>query len=96
VVDPHVTDSAHGRGIPVKWAEKIAGWLDDLKYRYWKQFQNGSTELQLALQTVVDTEDSLDAIEQAMQDGDISEALRLVNISRESLREHVDTLRGLL
>ena len=77
-------------------AERLSRWIDELKYRYWKRFQNGSDELQLALQTVVDTEDSLDAIEQAMQDGDISEALRLVNISRESLREHVDTLRGLL
>lgn len=76
--------------------QRFAALVDDLKYRYWKRFQNGSEELQLALQTVVDTEDSLDAIEQAMQDGDISEALRLIKIARESLTEHIDTLRGLL
>lgn len=50
----------------------------------------------LALQTVTDQVDSLDAIHSAVQDGDISEALRLIKIARESLTEHVDTLRGLL
>jgi hypothetical protein len=76
--------------------ETLAKWLDEARYWFWKRFQNGSVELQLALQTVVDTEDSLDAIEAAMQDGDISEALRLINIARESLTEHVESLRGLL
>lgn len=52
--------------------------------------------LQLAYQAVSDQQDSLDAIYSAVQDGDISEALRLIKIARESLTEHVDTLRGLL
>ena len=76
--------------------ELIALYLDYLRYRHWKRFQNGSKELQTAYQTVLDTEDSLDAIRDAIQDGDYSSALRLINISRESLHEHVETLRALL
>lgn len=52
--------------------------------------------LKTALQTVIDTEDSLDAIQQAIQDADYSSALTLINSSRESLQEHIETLRGLL
>ena len=75
---------------------KIRQAVDDFLYWFWKRFQNGNEELQTIMQTVLDVDDSLDAIDSALQDGDISAALRLVNISRESLREHVDTLRGLL
>lgn len=49
--------------------------------------------IELALQTATDTTDSLDAIHAAVQDGDYSEALRLINIAKESLNEHIEVLR---
>lgn len=76
--------------------EAIAGWADDVKYRFWKRFQNGSADLHAALTAVLDAQDSLDAIDSAIQDGDYSAALRLINISRESLKEHIETFRGIM
>jgi len=70
--------------------------IDAFLFWIWKRFQNGSEELQTAYQTVLDTEDSLDAIQQAIQDADYSSALTLINSSRESLQEHIETLRDLL
>jgi hypothetical protein len=76
--------------------ERAAGQIDEWRYRYWKRFQNGSVELQQAYEAVDDTADCLDAVESALEDGDYFEALRLVRMSKERLKDHVTTLRGLL
>lgn len=77
-------------------AEKLARALDAVTYWSWKRFQNGNEQLHAFYQAVSDTDDSLDAINSAVQDGDCDEALRLIKAARESLTEHIEMLRGLL
>ncbi len=81
---------------PMPFMERLYLIVDNLHYQHWKRFKNGNVELQTVIQAVIDTTDSLDAIDSAVQDGDYSSALSYINAARESLKDHIDTLRGLL
>jgi hypothetical protein len=56
----------------------------------------GNGRVHQMYQAVADVDDSLTSIEDAIRDGDHAEALQLLNHSRESIKAHVETLRGLL
>jgi hypothetical protein len=70
--------------------------IDRQRFAMWMDTVNGSERLQLAYQAVDDTNDCLQAIKSAIIDGDGEEALKFINISQESLADHIKTLKGLL
>lgn len=76
--------------------ERLIEWMDRMRWKYWLRFNNGSDQLRQAYEAVADTDDTLQAIGSAIRDGDKYEALRLIELGRESLAEHATTLKGLL
>lgn len=75
---------------------RVLAWIDRLRWAFWLRFNNGSAQLHAAYEAVDDVNDCLEAIASAIEDGDGDEALRLIEISKQSISDHIQTLKGLL
>jgi t-SNARE complex subunit (syntaxin) len=76
--------------------EELLRRVDCHQFDSWARSANGSARLQAILGALQDTDDSLETIDRALDDGDIAEAQRLLALGRASLMEHMEELKGLL
>lgn len=56
----------------------------------------GSLRVQAFYQALADADDTLEAAARAIYEDDPSHAARLIESGRESIAEHIETLKGLL
>lgn len=70
--------------------------LDTERFESYADSGNGSARLVAFHDAVVDAEDTLQAVERAIEDDDLTEALQLLALGRESLAERLKELKGLL
>lgn len=76
--------------------KKAQRQIDREGFNAWADTPNGSARLQAIYQAVADVDDTLEAINGAIDDGDTDEAQRLIALGSDSLAEHIAELKGLL
>lgn len=70
--------------------------LDGQMFNGWAESPNGSARLVAFHDAVVDADDTLEAIERALRHDDTRAALRFAALGRDSLKERIAELKGLL
>lgn len=70
---------------------------EDIKrFDAYAETPNGSARLVAFHDAVSDADDTLEAVDSAIADGDLQEARRLIALGRESLADRIDELKELL
>lgn len=70
---------------------------DDIKrFDAYAATPNGSARLVAFHDAVIDADDTLEAVDSAIADGDLDEARRLIALGRESLADRITELKELL
>lgn len=74
------------------WIAKLDGQI----FNGWVEAPNGAARLVAFHDAVSDADDTLEAVDRAICDGDLAEASKLIALGRESLAERLTELKDLL
>lgn len=77
----------------------IIAFIDRVRtamFDLWAATPSGNLRLVAFHDAVVDADDTLEAVIRALDDGHTEEALRLAGYGRESIKAHLDELKGML
>lgn len=78
--------------------EWVSDAADRARFALWSKSvaENGAPKLLALMAALQDADDSLQCADQALDDGDVTEAQRLLALGRASLMDHLEELKGLL
>lgn len=78
------------------WLYRLLQKMEKLSFDSWADTPSGNARLVAFHDAVADADDTLEAVDRAICDGDLAEASKLIALGRESLAERLTELKELL
>lgn len=79
-----------------RWLYRLLEKAERLSFNSWADTPSGNARLIAFHDAVSDADDTLEAVDRAICDGDLAEASKLIALGRESLKDRIAELKELL